>query len=104
VGVLPYKIYVYDSRVQEMLQEYRQRIRDKREQVAQIEKRYKQMTLQEPLVVCSRCQAEVNSLKQFSYMKSDQLHHVKGYGSMRAMSFKEVEAEYEDHPLFKQWA
>jgi hypothetical protein len=62
------QIYFYDELVGDMLQEYRQRIINKRKVIEEMQRKTKEFALKDTMVICERCKVDLAPLKTIDYL------------------------------------
>lgn len=89
------KIYLYDSKVTDMLKEFQDRIQRKRSMIEKNNLKCKEFALKDTMVICERCKSDLAPLKTFDY-ESHEFHYAKCvFGSFRKITFEE--AKHQDY-------
>jgi len=84
------KIFFYDDLVQEMLEEFRQRISRKREIIETTKNKCREYALRDTMLICDRCKNDLAPLKTLNFV-SDELHHAKCvFGTFRRVEVQEA--------------
>lgn len=84
------KIYLFDEKVRELLKEFQDRIKKKREMIEKNTLKCKEFALRDTMVICERCKCDLAPLKTIEFEKHD-LHYAKCvFGSFRKISIEEA--------------
>ena len=84
------KIYLYNEKVADLMQEFQARIMRKRDMIERNKLKCKEFELRDTMVICDRCKSDLAPLKTFQY-ESPELHYAKCvFGSFRKVSQDEA--------------
>lgn len=94
------KIYLYDKVVTEMRDEFRSRLQKKRDIIAKMKHKAKELSLKDVTLLCDKCNQEVSLLKTVKFISMDK-HHAKCiFGHLRRVeiedAIKDVDGYYGD--------
>ena len=82
------KIYLYDSLVTTMRNEFRDRLKTKRDTIQRMKYKCREMSLKDVAILCKKCHQEVALLKTVKYV-NDELHHAKcAFGMLRRVEIE----------------
>ena len=84
------KIYLYDDVVREMKMEFRQRLKNKRDIIARMKLKCKELALDNTTLICQKCSAEVSQLKTVIFQSPD-YHQAKCvFGHLKRVEVEEA--------------
>ena len=84
------KIYLYDEEVQELKNEFKQRLTKKRNIIEKMRHLCKEFSLKDATLLCSRCNSEVSILKSLSYISPDKHHARCSFGFLKRIEVEEA--------------
>lgn len=92
------KIYLYDNLVTDMRNEFRDRLKKKRQIIESIKHRCRELSIKDVTVLCKQCHQELALLKTLRFV-SDDLHHAKcAFGQLKRVEMEQIEKAMPDSP------
>lgn len=92
------KIYLYDNLVTNMRNEFRDRLKKKRQIIQSIKHRCRELSLKDVTVLCKQCHQELALLKTLRFV-SDDLHHAKcAFGQLKRVEIDQIKTALPDSP------
>lgn len=95
VQKLEKKVYFYDELVDSMIEEFRSRIKTKRDNIVKIKQRCREFATKDTMMICQRCKQDLAPLKTFRFV-SPELHHATCvFGAFKRVEISEALPEVE---------
>ena len=70
------KIYLYEDKVNEMIDEFKERLERKRTMINKIKHKCKELSVKDATLLCDKCNQDVGLLKTLTFI-NEELHHAR---------------------------